>query len=175
MNTERMHKRFWSAMAERYGRRWAEQYGPDSSPAWRELIDRFTPEEVKAALAELPKKAPEFPPTLPQFEAILVSCQQRNKGDTTDWIRGYWRSVIVNEVARVMIERKFISAFAEFEDFLIAHRKTLGMSMKFLLDDVDSREKRTGQRTPGLEMFALKSSRKIGLDWAPPQDWRDQA
>lgn len=155
-NTNRVHQRFWSAMAERYGRRWTEQYGPESSPAWRELIDKYIPEDVKIALAELPKEAKEFPPTLPQFEAILVKCAQRRKSDPTDYIRAYWRSEVVMQVAGLLGHTS-----QTLEPFVVAHRETLGRAMRELLDTLDTSEKRMAQRTEGLRILCRDGCKKI--------------
>jgi bisphosphoglycerate-dependent phosphoglycerate mutase len=145
-NTARVHTRFWAAMQQRYGlRRWNELYGEDVSPAWREVIDRATPDEVKNALAELPKAAPDYPPTLPQFVAILAKVSSRDRADTTNWIRGYWRSAIVHEVAGNL---GYTSA--TLEPVIVAHRNTLGSLMRALLDDMEGMEHRTGQRTEGM-------------------------
>lgn len=155
-NTNRIHQRFWSAMAERYGRRWTDQYGPESSPAWRELIDKFTPEDVKSALGELPKEAKEFPPTLPQFEAILAKTAQRRKADPTDYARGYWRSAVVFGVAAELGHTSHT-----LEPFVVAHRNSLGAAMRELLDTLDTAEKRMGQRTEGLYALCRDGCKKI--------------
>lgn len=155
-NTARVHARFWQAMAERYGRRWTEQYGLESSPAWRELIDKYTPDDVKAALAELPKEAKDFPPTLPQFEAILAKVASRKKVDTTDWVRGYWRSVIVHDVGKMLGY-----TFESLEPVFAANRETFGRSMRILLDELDTCEKRMGQRTDGLHALCFARCKEI--------------
>lgn len=159
-NTERVHKRFWSAMAERYGRRWTEQYGPESSPAWRELVNRYSPDEVKLALAELPKAAPEFPPTMPQFEAILAKVAQRRRADTTDYIRGFWRSMVV-----LGVSTELGHSAESLEPYVVAHRHTLGEAMRNLLDDLDSSERRIGQRTEGLLDTCARRCREIAVSF----------
>jgi hypothetical protein len=134
-------------MGQRYGlRRWAELYGETIAPAWRELIDKFTPDDVKAALGVLPKEAPDFPPTLPQFEAILAKVANAKKVDSTDYARGWWRSLIVHEAAQ-----NLGYTTEDFEPVLVEHKQTLGIALRELLDEFDVLEKRTGQRTEGME------------------------
>lgn len=147
MNTGKVHIRFWNAMTERYGRRWTEQYGPEASPAWRELVNKFMLDDLKAALAKLGQEAPDFPPTLPQFEAILVKASNAKKVDTTDWVRGYWRSMVVAEVAQNLGHSS-----VSLEPVVIANRDTLGAGMRDILDELDDLEKRTGQRTEGMHL-----------------------
>lgn len=147
-NTGKVHARFWTAMQQRYGiRRWNELYGENISPSWRELIDRFTPDDVKGALAQLPKQAPDFPPTLPQFEAILTKLAQSKRIDSTDYLRGYWRSFIVFEMENNLGYR-FESSF---EDVLRV-QPALAQSMRSILDDICDMELRTGQRTDGMHL-----------------------
>jgi hypothetical protein len=132
-------------MTERYGRRWTEQYGAEASPAWRELVNKFTLDDLKAALSRLSQEAPDFPPTLPQFEAILAKAANTKRLDTTDYVRGYWRSVVIREIACNLGYTQ-----NTLEPVIIANRKTLGASMRALLDEFDTLEKRTGQRTEGM-------------------------
>ena len=143
-------------MAERYGRRWTEQYGSEAGPAWRELIDKYTPDDVKAALAELPKEAKEFPPTLPQFEAILAKTAQRKRADTTDYVRGYWRTAVI-----MGITEHLGHSYESLEPVVVAYRDTLGRSMHMLLDELDNSEKRMGQRTEGLHTLCAVRCREI--------------
>lgn len=161
-NTERIHRRFWSAMAERYGRRWSDQYGPEASAAWRELIDRYSPDDVKGALAMLKSEAPDHPPTQPQFEALLAKSVQRSRGDGIDWRRAYWRSTVIAEVRHACTGRPgWPQTASEFEDFATAHRETLGVPMRELLDELCELELRTGQRTQGMDDHVRKSAARI--------------
>ena len=155
-NTAKVHLRFWLAMTERYGRRWTEQYGTDPSPAWRELVDKYTPDDVKLALAELPKEAPDFPPTMPQFQAILAKAAQKRKDDPTDYLRGYWRAAIVNEVAT-----KLGYTFETLEPVIVANRATLGKAMRDLLDALCDSERRTGQKTEGMHVWCERACQEI--------------
>lgn len=145
-NTTKVHNRFWGAMQQRYGiRRWNELYGEDISPTWRELIDKFIPEDLKLALGQLSKEAPDFPPTLPQFEAILSKVARKQIADPTDWVRGYWRSMIVLETSYNLGH-----TMRTMEPVIIENRNTLGAHMRSILDEMCAMELATGQRTEGM-------------------------
>lgn len=143
--TAKIHVRFWNAMSERYGRRWTEQYGAEASPAWRELVNKFTIDDVKAALAKLSTEAPDFPPTLPQFEAILAKAAHAKRIDTTDYVRGRWRAYVIRQVGiNLGLD------WDTLEDTVIANKKTLGIGMRDVMDRFDTIEKNTGQLTDGM-------------------------
>ncbi len=154
MNTGKVHVRFWNAMTERYGRRWTEQYGPEASPAWRDLVNKFTLDDIKVALSKLGNVAPEFPPTLPQFETILTKLASAKKVDTTNYVRGYWRSMIVRE-CRVLLSQ----TSEQFEQTLIENEVTLGKRLRGLLDELESAERKTDQRTEGILNFCAERCR----------------
>lgn len=155
MNTGKVHVRFWNAMSERYGRRWTEQYGAEASPAWRDLVNKFTLEDIKAALAKLGDIAPEFPPTLPQFETLLSKLASAKKVDTTNYVRGYWRSMIVHDCRSLLGQ-----TFEQFEQTLIDNELTLGKRLRSLLDELESAERKTGQRTEGILSFCADRCRE---------------
>jgi hypothetical protein len=145
VNTAKIHVRFWNAMSERYGRRWTEQYGAEASPAWRELVNKFTIDDVKAALSKLSTEAPDFPPTLPQFEAILAKAANAKRSDTTDYIRGAWRAYVIRQVGiNLGLD------WDTLEATVIANKQTLGIAMRDVMDQFDTIEKNTGQRTDGM-------------------------
>lgn len=167
MNTKAMHERFWRTMGERFGKRWLDEYGNEPTKAWKALIDRYTPDEVKAALELMGSKGWAHPPTEPQFESLLAEASKAAKADTQDWRRGYWRACIVNAVAAGMVQRGLISHPAEFEEFLVRHRHSLGAAMRNLLDDMDAMEQRTGQRTSGMERTCEERCREIVRRFTP--------
>jgi hypothetical protein len=168
-NTERVHKRFWSAMAERYGRRWSDQYGPEASQAWRELINRFSPDDVKGALGMLKTEAPDHPPTQPQFETLLSkAAASRARIDRVDYLRGYWRSVVIDAVRSACRDRDpWPQDAVGFEAFVVEHRETLGASMRALLDELCDLERKTGQRTQGLLELAHQRAGQIVRTFRP--------
>lgn len=165
--TATAHKRFWRTMGERFGKRWLDEYGDEPTQAWKDLLNRYTPTEVSRALAAMGSRAFAHPPTLPQFEALLAEASKAAKADTQDWRRGYWRACIVNAVAAGMVQRGLISHPAEFEEFLVRHRHSLGAAMRNLLDDMDAMEQRTGQRTLGMERTCEARCRELVQRFQP--------
>lgn len=167
-NTAAVSARFWAAMGERYGKRWLAEYGDQPTPAWRELLDRFTPYEITDALALLVKRTgtQTHPPTLPQFEALLIDASRHRKAERSadDQRRGYWRSRVINAVAR----RMGYTGPIEFEPVMVAHKATLGDAMARALEACDSLETTTGQRSDGIEnhcdaLSAAIASNYLGL------------
>ena len=108
MNTKAAHKRFWAAIGERYGQRWFADYGAEPNRAWIEMLDRYTPADITDALALLAKR-PEMhqhPPTMPQFENLLMAAVRgRKASDGPNYRRDYWRSRIAGEVRRELARR----------------------------------------------------------------------
>ena len=155
MKTGKVHLRFWNAMTERYGRRWTEQYGAEASPAWRELVDKYTLDDIKAALAKLGDAAPDFPPTLPQFETILTKVSNAKKVDTTNYVRGYWRSMITHECRAILGLTQ-----EEFERTLMDNRSTLGKRLASLVDEIETSERKMGQRTEGLHAWCSAACKR---------------
>jgi hypothetical protein len=144
-NTAAVHERFWGAMAERFGKRWYDTYGPSATHAWRELLDRYSPRQIHAALDLMRTRAYEHPPTEPQFAELLVRASiNKPTDDPAELRRGYWRSAIVHQVAQGLGYD-----IVTLEPVLISHRESLGRACRDLLDDLDTLESRTGQRTEG--------------------------
>lgn len=165
--TNAVHKRFWSAMGERFGKRWLDEYDDKPTRAWRDMLDRYTPNDISGALTLMDGKGWQYPPTLPQFEPLLKEAARHNKPDDQDWVRGYWRSVIVDRFSRDFWLGHLIPSMEDFEQYLIQHRDTLGVELRQLLDHVDGLEKRTGQRTEGMHELIYRASFKITHDLSP--------
>lgn len=146
--TEKTFDRFWKTMAERYGSRWLETYGDKPTHAWRELLAAYSPKDIGVAIEMLANRdeTRQHPPTEPAFKALLQHAARAGSKPTEDpgeLRRGYWRSTIIEAVAR-----QLGFTHASLEPVLIAN-KSLGLAMKRLLDDVDELEHATGQRTSG--------------------------
>ena len=171
MNTQKTHERFWEAMRARFGLRWLTEFGNKPTAPWVALLNQVTPEQLHAAIDLMAELKFAYPPTLPQFQALLKKAAEKKPTENVDCARGYWRSVIVNAVARAMIQRKYISCWDDFEQLMIQHHATLGAQIRSLLDDVYSREKNTGQRTPEMEVFAEDAARRIGSTWMPKAEF----
>lgn len=154
-------------MGERFGKRWLDDYGDTPSRSWTDMLDRFTQEDISDALLRLkdrPEHCRAHPPTHAEFESMLAKAASLRRVDQTDYIRGYWRSLITHEV-----RRNLGYSYDELEPVIVANRETLGASMRALLDKFDELEKRTGQRTDGMheacveECLALSES-FLGLE-----------
>lgn len=156
MSKRAAHTRFWADMIDRYGRRWAELYGPVPGEAWVELLDRFDPSVIKSAVASLANLKAEFPPTLPQFETLLFKSDKAERTAERNWIRDFWRSMIVDRVSH-----QLGYTFATFEPVLIRERHTLGSAMLELLNSLEERERERGFRTDEAGLWAVNECDRI--------------
>lgn len=154
--SKRSHTRFWADMVDRFGRRWAELYGPVPGEAWVQLLDRYDPAVIKSAVASLASLKAEFPPTLPQFEAMLSRADRSERTAERNWIRDFWRSVIVDRVAF-----QLDYTFASFEPVLVRERNTLGEAMLELLNTSEERERERGYRTEAAEAWCVNECDRI--------------
>lgn len=66
---------FWKRLAQTYGARLQEQYGPTCPSDWCEVIDRTDEERLVKALVVIRREHLQFPPTLGQFEAAIPKRQ----------------------------------------------------------------------------------------------------
>lgn len=71
MQTSRRAKQFWKRLAQNYGARLQEQYGPTCPEDWCRVIDRTDDERLDAAMIAIRRDYLQFPPTLGQFEASI--------------------------------------------------------------------------------------------------------
>jgi hypothetical protein len=154
--------RFWADMIDRYGRRWVELYGPVPGEAWVEVLDRYEPHIVKSAVASLASLKAEFPPTLPQFETLLAKAAKAERVDDRNWIRDFWRSVIVDRVSR-----QLGYTYVSFEPVLIRHRNTLGSAMLELLNSLEEQERTRGYRTDAAGEWAVGECDRIARNHKP--------
>lgn len=69
--TSRRAMRVWRRLTEWYGARIVDQYGEEPPADWRRAVDRSPDPDIQRALAECRAKHVSFPPTLPEFEALL--------------------------------------------------------------------------------------------------------
>jgi hypothetical protein len=160
-NTEATHVRFWARMTELYGRKWVEEYGAEVPVSWRELVDKYTPRELKAGIDRLRMRSSQYVPTQPEVAQILEAAQAQGRNtanDPTELRRGYWRSCIIEQVAR-----NLGYTGDSLEHIVIANKSSLGRAMKDLLDEVDDSEIRTGQRTKGMHDMVLDGCQRIAI------------
>lgn len=64
--------RFWKRLAGWYGARLAEQYGEDPPQDWCAVVDDASNETIQRALAEIKIRHTVYPPTFPEFDAIVA-------------------------------------------------------------------------------------------------------
>lgn len=165
--TNELCKRFWDRMASNYGDRWTKAYGSEPTKAWIELLGKYSPNNIGMMLNDLPNHVHlrQFPPTLPQVEAMLLaSCKVARAALTeADWRRGYWRSSVVSAVIHELNASGLVrrTDSREFERVMVANRATLGRAMADLLNELDELEIRTGQRTEGIHALCTSRSRSI--------------
>lgn len=161
--TKAVHTRFWNSMAERFGKRWLDEYGDKPTKAWCDLIDRFTQEDITEALARLkdrPEHSRSHPPTHAEFEVLLAKAARANEKPSQDFMRAYWRTSVIRS-CEFHAKRLGICEPDRFEAFLIRNRETVGYWMRDLLDEVHGMEKSVGQRTDGMNEFVERRCREI--------------
>jgi len=167
MNTQKTHDRFWEAMRARFGLRWLTEFGDKPTPPWIQLLNRFTPLQLKEALELMVPEKFAHPPTMPQFEALLVRAAAKRPENTTDWSRGYWRSIVISQGARDFWLAKIIPRETDFEPYLIQHRDELEGELHHLLDRAVMLERDTGQRTDGIHEMVRHRIFELATERSP--------
>lgn len=161
-NTTAHHNRFWLSMSERYGKRWTEEYGPTPSKAWVEMLDKFTPKQIAAALVKLANESPIHPPTLPQLERLLAVVSRAGTDDAVDFVRGYWRSSVVFMTEYELLRENAITRCIDTEEYIRSHSATIGNELRRLMDElVDMENANRGQRTAGMYLHCQKTVQAI--------------
>lgn len=64
-------QRVWDRLSDWYGVRFADQYGDLPSQDWCTVIDNSTNDELVAVLVRVRQEHVTFPPTLPEFAALV--------------------------------------------------------------------------------------------------------
>lgn len=135
--------RFWRSMGERFGKRWLDEYGPEPTRAWEEALRPWDADVVRGALEMMGEKGWQHPPTLPQFQSLLRDAERKHPKPAIDFVRGFWRTVIVDAAAHSMG-----MSVQEFEPILARHGDELAGPLLWLLDEFDARDKTHGARSP---------------------------
>lgn len=148
-------------MGERFGKRWLDEYGPKPTRAWEEAVRPWDASVISGALEMMGEKGWQHPPTLPQFQALLRDADRKYAKPADDWVRGYWRTVIVHEATSAAHEYRGIR---NFEGYLVAHRNTIGAELRRLLDEVETTDKARGKRTDEDIRYCMERTRMILLD-----------
>lgn len=144
-------------MRARFGLRWITEFGDKPTAPWVQLLNDFTPDAIRKALELMSDQKLQHPPTLPVFEALLRRAAAKHEGEhERDWVRGYWRSVIVHNCATYARIAGKIATLDDFEPYLVANQLDLGASLRSLLDELcDMEANNGGQRTPGIQDHAI--------------------
>lgn len=85
--------RFWKRLAQTYGARIADQYGPTCPPDWCKVIDSTDDDRLSKALMTIRQECLQYPPTLGQFEKAIPP--KRRPGEDT----------IIDRLARYAMNR----------------------------------------------------------------------
>lgn len=149
MLTQRLITRFWQTMAERYGKRWTDDYGTEPLQAWKDLLDDYHPKAIRDAIRLLASESPLHPPTEPQFENLLKKAEKALRGDPRDYRRDFWRGAMVMLLERELCDLRRLMARPEVERYIATHRKDYE-PLRATLDELCAKESDMGQRTPGL-------------------------
>lgn len=155
-------KRLWKRLAEFYGSRFIEQFGAAPPEPWLELVNDADDEDLKTAILETRRQYLQFPPSLPQFAALIESAEKRRKGKQIDHTRAYWRSGIGCMVKHDM---GFNVDRAAFEDVMHENPRLVA-AMTELLDELDNAEKLTGNRTDAMWITCERRSRSIAASFS---------
>lgn len=138
-------RKAWKRFNEYYGARFSEQQGFSPSESWCELIDDSDRVDVEAALVNCRTAYLQFPPTLPQFEALIAAASKTRTNGERNHVRDYWRSAVISEV----VHRYGYRTLAQFEPVLIANRQ-LGDPLRRLIDELENAEKSANARTAAM-------------------------
>ena len=60
-------KRLWTLLAQTYGHKFLDQYGPSPNEAWSGALSRMKASQATFAFRKLVDAGSAFPPTLPEF------------------------------------------------------------------------------------------------------------
>ena len=169
-NTRKLHDRFWAAMAERYGKRWAENTAPKSVKPG-----------ANCSIAIRPMRSPQRSKTCPSCArtpaddaAVRDLAAERHarkeptlEGSHTRFLalRGGRQCrtsyAIVSYMARKRGADAMTPTHLRFEQIVISNKPTLGAAIRSLLEEMCEMEIRTGQRTDGMLMHCRDRSLEL--------------
>ena len=157
----KMPERFWAAMAERFGRRWFDDFGMSPPAAWRAVLESHTREVVADAIKLIDAEKLVHPPSLGMFEGYL---REAAKGRATaaapgpDPSRAYWRSAIVSQLTGDLSLARLAgpgaSRWADVPEWMAV---SAGVLVEGLVVDLVAMEQAAGRRTADMELFMRRS------------------
>lgn len=151
-NTAKVHSRFWDAMRARFGTRWLEQQGNEPTDAWKQVVNKFTPDDLRKALDLMGQDSKRVhPPTLPEFETYLRRAQAKAP-DNVDHSRAYWRGIVVGTCMRHAFLLNIVRRDAP--DLRALPPDVYAIALRVcqeLLDWTCDTERKNGQRTQEME------------------------
>jgi hypothetical protein len=152
MNTEKTHARFWDAMRARFGKRWTDEFGPQPTAPWVQLLNQHTPGHLRDALDLMAEQKLAHPPTLPQFEALLKKASNRGPKEGVDELRNFWRSVVIGTCMRNSALLNIVPwGEANLGKLPPTVYEVAMAKCSELQEWACDAERTNGQRTPGLE------------------------
>ena len=98
-------------------------------------------------------------------ETVAASAEPNPYGES--WLRGYWRTAIMETLAHMTGQ-----TVAALQPIIVAKRETVGRQIRELMDEMQERETRTGQRTPGHDEYAQKACLEIARAFGLCAEWR---
>lgn len=79
----RRAQQLWDRLSDWYGVRFADQFGDQPSPDWCRIVDGSTNEQLVAVMTLVRQRHVTFPPTLPEFCALVKESSSRRTVHTT--------------------------------------------------------------------------------------------
>lgn len=156
--TRKYHERFWDCMSARFGQAWTARYGNAPLADWCEMLNRYSPHVIKAALDLMQSTGWEFPPSMPQFEELLKKADRSKPLDATDFVAGYWRSVILSQVVSDGWLAGVWNYRQRLADLPAETLREIATKVEDLAAELAVLERNTGARTPGLFTKARNES-----------------
>jgi hypothetical protein len=114
-------ERVWKRLAEWYGARLADQYGPTAPPDWALIIDRTDDERLETALIAVRRASPAWPPTLGQLESAIPTREIKGQPSLAEKladhaVQKFGRVLCVHQVGKPW------NYFGPMKEFVSKHR-----------------------------------------------------
>lgn len=112
----------WRRLAQWYGSKLSDQYGPTCPDEWVRVIDRANDDLLETAFQKVTRESPKFPPTLGEFEAALprISAEDRKRPSVQERLSRH--AVTHYPLCMHQLARPW-SYYGPEEDFVSTNRK----------------------------------------------------